>query len=203
MNATEILNARQPSSLGATARSLAVVTTCILLTGAWSSLSAQQASFDRLIYVTVSDPLNRFVTGLEQEHFGLVENGVHRAITHFENVDSPIAIAIVGMVVPPEIAAVQRPEDELIQSRSLPDALRELAAAKNSRKALMIKADSDTQGVPSEIQVLKADENNLFKTLIEVRNRYSLGFSSSAPASIVEVTVKAPRGLPPLKVNQR
>src|SRR4051812_8523653 len=38
-----------------------------------------------LINVTVTDPMNRFVTGLEKEHFKLLEEKVEQTITQFSS----------------------------------------------------------------------------------------------------------------------
>src|SRR5208283_2717349 len=48
-----------------------------------------------LINVTVTDPLNRFVTGLEKEHFKLFEDKVEQQITQFSSEDAPISIGLV------------------------------------------------------------------------------------------------------------
>jgi len=48
-----------------------------------------------LIKVTVTDPLNRFVTGLEKEHFRLFEDKVEQTITQFSSEDAPISIGLV------------------------------------------------------------------------------------------------------------
>lgn len=48
-----------------------------------------------LINVTVTDPLNRFVTGLEKEHFRLFEDKVEQNITSFSSEDAPISIGLV------------------------------------------------------------------------------------------------------------
>ncbi len=48
-----------------------------------------------LINVTVTDPLNRFVTGLEREHFRLFEDKVQQEITAFSAEDAPISIGLV------------------------------------------------------------------------------------------------------------
>ena len=47
------------------------------------------------IPVTVTDPLNRFVTGLEKEHFKLFEDKVEQNILQFSSEDAPLSIAIV------------------------------------------------------------------------------------------------------------
>src|SRR5579875_911291 len=48
-----------------------------------------------LINVTVTDPLNRFVTGLEKEHFRLYEDKIEQTITQFSSEDAPISIGLV------------------------------------------------------------------------------------------------------------
>ena len=48
-----------------------------------------------LIPVTVTDPMNRFVTGLEKEHFRLQEDNVDQTITHFASEDAPLSVGIV------------------------------------------------------------------------------------------------------------
>jgi Ca-activated chloride channel homolog len=48
-----------------------------------------------LINVTVTDPLNRFVTGLEREHFRLFEDKVEQQISEFSSEDAPISIGLV------------------------------------------------------------------------------------------------------------
>lgn len=48
-----------------------------------------------LIPVSVTDPLNRFVTGLEREHFKLFEDKVEQTITQFASEDAPLSIGLV------------------------------------------------------------------------------------------------------------
>jgi Ca-activated chloride channel homolog len=48
-----------------------------------------------IIPVTVTDPLNRPVTGLEREHFRVFEDKVEQSITQFAADDAPIAIGLV------------------------------------------------------------------------------------------------------------
>lgn len=47
------------------------------------------------INVTVTDPLNRFVTGLEKEHFRLYEDKVQQRILDFSSEDAPLSIGLV------------------------------------------------------------------------------------------------------------
>src|SRR5215471_2113293 len=48
-----------------------------------------------LINVTVTDPLNRFVTGLERENFRLFEDKAEQKISHFASEDAPLSIGLV------------------------------------------------------------------------------------------------------------
>jgi Ca-activated chloride channel homolog len=48
-----------------------------------------------LIPVSVTDPLNRFVTGLEKDHFRLQEDNVDQTISHFASEDAPLSVGIV------------------------------------------------------------------------------------------------------------
>lgn len=48
-----------------------------------------------LIPVTVTDPLNRIVTGLEKDHFRIFEDKVEQTVTQFSNEDAPVSIGIV------------------------------------------------------------------------------------------------------------
>ncbi len=171
----------------------------IVLTIGASRASAQVSS-KRHVDVTVTDPSHRFVTGLEQEHFELVENGVRRPITDFSGVDSPISLAIVCEEPLPAIGTLG-PEDELIQTRSLSNALRQLSASKNSRKALVITTTTDTQAIPGDIQTFQINRANVPKVVVELRNQYRLEFETSSPSASVEVVLKTPRGLPPLQPN--
>ncbi|HWF09086.1 MAG TPA: VWA domain-containing protein [Bryobacteraceae bacterium] len=47
-----------------------------------------------VIPVTVTDPANRFVVGLEKEDFSLLEDGVEQKITHFSGEDAPLSVGI-------------------------------------------------------------------------------------------------------------
>lgn len=48
-----------------------------------------------LIPVTVTDPLNRFVTGLDKEHFKLFEDKIEQKVVTFGSEDAPLSIGIV------------------------------------------------------------------------------------------------------------
>ena len=48
-----------------------------------------------LINVTVTDPMNRFVTGLEKEHFKLFEDKTEQNISQFSSEDAPLSVGLV------------------------------------------------------------------------------------------------------------
>jgi Ca-activated chloride channel homolog len=48
-----------------------------------------------LIPVTVTDPMNRFVTGLEKENFKLLEDKKEQTITQFSSEDAPLSVGVV------------------------------------------------------------------------------------------------------------
>ena len=48
-----------------------------------------------LIPVTVTDPLNRFVTGLEKENFRISEDKVEQKIQQFSSEDAPLSVGLV------------------------------------------------------------------------------------------------------------
>jgi Ca-activated chloride channel homolog len=48
-----------------------------------------------LVNVTVTDPYNRLVTGLEQENFRMFEDSQEQEITHFSAEDVPVSIGVI------------------------------------------------------------------------------------------------------------
>jgi Ca-activated chloride channel family protein len=48
-----------------------------------------------LIPITVTDPMNRLVTGLEKEDFTIFENGGPQTIKSFSNEDAPVSIGVI------------------------------------------------------------------------------------------------------------
>jgi VWFA-related protein len=48
-----------------------------------------------LIPVTVTDPLNRFVTGLEKENFRIFENNKEQTISQFSSEDAPLSVGVI------------------------------------------------------------------------------------------------------------
>jgi hypothetical protein len=173
--------------------------TVSLLTVCSSPLSAQ-ARPERVVRVTVTDPLNRYVSDIDQKSFQVVENGTSRQITGFSNINSPIAVAIVSDS-PVPVSGSLRPTDELIQASSVSDALRQLMASKISRKAMVVTNGTDTRAIPGNIQVVQTNPDIFSKWVVELRNEYLLQFEPSNANANVEVVLQQPQGLPPLRTH--
>ena len=47
------------------------------------------------VKVSVTDPLNRYVTGLEKEHFKVFEDKVEQTIVHFNQESAPISVGLI------------------------------------------------------------------------------------------------------------
>ena len=48
-----------------------------------------------LVPVTITDPMNRLVTGLEKDNFQLTNNGKPQEIRHFSSEDAPISLGVI------------------------------------------------------------------------------------------------------------
>jgi Ca-activated chloride channel family protein len=48
-----------------------------------------------LVPVSVTDPMNRLVTGLEKDNFQLSDNGQPQEIRHFSSEDAPISLGVI------------------------------------------------------------------------------------------------------------
>lgn len=69
----------------------------LLALAALALLTAQKIVVDTtlvVIPVTVTDPMNRFVLGLEKEDFTILEEGAEQKITHFSGEDAPLSVGI-------------------------------------------------------------------------------------------------------------
>jgi hypothetical protein len=175
---------------------------CIVLAGmiAGAALTPLQAQTPRQIHVTVTDPLNRFVTGLELEHFELVQQGIPRSITGLIPPGSPITIAVVGEALMQGVRGVESPGDLLIQTSSIADALKQLAASTNARKCLLITTPTtENLTIPGGIEAQVVDQAKLSRAIIELRNQYVLLVELSIPGQEFEIVLKQPPGLPTLR----
>jgi hypothetical protein len=167
---------------------------CLLATALVLTAAAQDLS-KRHVDVTVTDPLGRYVTGLDRAGFDVIENGVRRAITDFSDPASPVSIAVVSEEPLSGLGV------ELIQAASVSDALRQLEASSNSRKAIVTFSAAAPQAIPSSIQTVQTDQAGLAKAVIGLRNQYRLEYESSTESARVEVVLRQPVGMPHLELR--
>jgi hypothetical protein len=155
----------------------------------------------RQVNVTVTDPHNRFVTGLDRDHFEVIESGVRRPITGFSDFNSPITIAVVGEITVQPIDALKGPSDVLVLTKSVADALKQLSASTTPRKGLIIATSLQTSPatIPEGIQVLRVEPSVVDRAVVELRSQYVLQVPGEGPVSNLEVVVMPPQGLPLLQ----
>ena len=67
-----------------------------------------------LVNATVTDPSNRFVTGLEKEHFQVFEDKIEQKIAHFSNEDLPTSIGLLFDVSSSMSDKISRSKDAAI-----------------------------------------------------------------------------------------
>ena len=119
----------------------------------------------------------------------MLENGSQRPITAFSSVDDPIAVAVVSDAPLSGLQTLHVP-GELIETRSLSDAVRQLVASGKPRQALIVTtAATAPEELPADILVARTDANLAQKTVVEVCNQYSVGFTSRQPSANVELVV--------------
>lgn len=177
---------------------------CIVLAGmiAGAAPTSLQAQAPRQIHVTVADSLNRFVTGLELEHFELVEQGVQRSITGIVTPGSPITIAVVGEAPLKGISGVDGPKDILVRTKTVADALTQLATSTNTRKCLLITTPTaESISIPGGIETHIVDPAMLSRVVIELRNQYILLVERGMQSEDFVVVLKQPPGLPTLRAH--
>lgn len=68
-----------------------------------------------LVPVTVTDPMNRLVTGLEQEDFKIYENNGEQKITSFSSEDAPVSIGIIFDLSGSMTSKLIRARDSILQ----------------------------------------------------------------------------------------
>jgi len=185
-------------------RAAVTMLNCTILVGlsAGAASMSLEAQMLRQINVTVTDPLNRFVTGLEREHFEVVQQGVPLSIAAFSAPESQITIALVTDTPLQGSVGVAGPKELLIQTRSLADDLTQLSASTNTRKYLvMTTSTTGNVSIPGGIEAQIVEPANLSRAVIELRNQYVLLVGGVGPSAEFEVVLKQPRGLPTLRPN--
>ena len=65
------------------------------------------------VKVSVTDPLNRYVTGLEKEHFKVFEDKVEQTLTHFGQQSAPISVGLIF-----DVSASMKDNNNIKKARS-------------------------------------------------------------------------------------
>jgi GWxTD domain-containing protein len=166
--------------------------------------SSPHPVFNRLIRWTVTDPLNRFVTGLQQEHFNVSEDGFTKSLMYFEGPDSPTAIAVCSVSDITDLNNL--PVRNLAQTRTLDDAVRYVTSNAATRKAIVnagCATSAAEPAIPGGILIVNTEPTMVSRTIIELANQYVGGYMSATGTSHTDVTIsKPPAGLPPLTVGR-
>src|SRR4051794_11214819 len=68
-----------------------------------------------LVNVTVTDPMNRLVTGLEKENFQLSEANVLQEIKHFSSEDAPISLGVIFDISGSMSNKIQKAKDAVVE----------------------------------------------------------------------------------------
>jgi Ca-activated chloride channel family protein len=68
-----------------------------------------------LVPVTITDPMNRLVTGLEKENFNLLDNGEKQAIQYFSNEDAPISLGVIFDMSGSMSNKIEKSRDAVVQ----------------------------------------------------------------------------------------
>ncbi|HVP43450.1 MAG TPA: VWA domain-containing protein [Terriglobales bacterium] len=68
-----------------------------------------------LVNVTITDPMNRLVTGLEKENFKVFEGNQEQQIRHFSSEDAPISLGVVFDVSGSMKSKMERAKEAVIQ----------------------------------------------------------------------------------------
>ena len=68
-----------------------------------------------LVPVTVTDPDNRLVTGLEKENFALTDAGVEQQIRHFSSEDAPVSIGVIFDVSGSMANKIDKSRDAIVE----------------------------------------------------------------------------------------
>jgi Ca-activated chloride channel family protein len=101
--------------------------------------------------VSVTDPLNRYVTGLEKEHFRVYEDKVEQTISHFTQQSAPISVGIIF-----DVSGSMKDNNNINSARSA--LIRFLQSANPEDQFFLLTFNQNTsmvQGFTSESSVIQ------------------------------------------------
>jgi Ca-activated chloride channel homolog len=110
-----------------------------------------------LINVTVTDPLNRFVTGLDKEHFRLFEDKVEQRVSHFASEDAPLSIGLVFDCSGSMGAKLQKSRQAVAQFFKTANPQDEFFLVQfNDRPELVVKLTNNTEEIQNRLTFTQA-----------------------------------------------
>ena len=104
------------------------------------------------IPVTVTDPLNRFVTGLEKQHFKVFEDKVEQMITDFSSEDAPLSVGLVFDTSGSMGSKLQKSRQAAVQFFKTANPQDEFFLIEfNDRPELVVPFTTDTEDIQSRL----------------------------------------------------
>jgi len=108
--------------------------------------------------VTVTDPMNRLVTGLEKENFQIFDNNVGQTIKYFSSEDAPLTIGIVFDLsgsMSSKFLRARKALTEFLHTCNPKDEF--FVVGFNDRPAIVVDYTSDPDDVEARMVMLKAE----------------------------------------------
>jgi Ca-activated chloride channel family protein len=108
--------------------------------------------------MTVTDPMNRLVTGLEKENFALYDNNSQQTIKYFSSDDAPLTIGIVFDLsgsMSSKFARARKALTEFLRTSNPQDEF--FVVGFNDRPAVIVDYTSDVDDVEARMVMLKPE----------------------------------------------
>src|SRR5436853_198348 len=157
-----------------------------------------------LVPVTVTDPMNRLVTGLERENFLLSEGSQGQQIRSFSSEDAPLSLGVIFDLSGSMSNKIEKSKQAVVEFYAI--ALFDNSAATPEERygPYLLNEISDVTGG----RMFRVDDVNELadvatKIGVELRNQYVLGYrpinaAHDGKSRKIKVKLNAPKGLPPL-----
>jgi Ca-activated chloride channel family protein len=111
-----------------------------------------------LVPATVTDPMNRLVTGLEKENFEVYDNNIGQVIKSFSTEDAPVTIGVVFDLSGSMNSKFQRARKALSEFLRTSNPLDEFfVVGFNDRPAVIVDYTSDVDDVEARMVMLKPE----------------------------------------------
>ena len=111
-----------------------------------------------LVPVTVTDPMNRLVTGLEKENFAIYDNNIGQTIKYFSSEDAPLTIGIIFDLsgsMSSKFVRARKALNEFLRTSNPQDEF--FVVGFNDRPAVIVDYTSDPDDVEARMVMLKPE----------------------------------------------